>query len=74
MDGAYSFCLNGVLLTSQMTTFRERINSHLPIVLQLLSTASLVVIALSAICGSQSLKRLSSAHEMPSSAEVHHDH
>ncbi|WP_269605849.1 MULTISPECIES: hypothetical protein [Prochlorococcus] len=57
-----------------MTTFRERINSHLPIVLQLLSTASLVVIALSAICGSQSLKKLSSAHEMPNSAEVHHDH
>ena len=74
MDGAYSFCLNGVLINFPMTTFRERINSHLPIVLQLLSTASLVVIALSAICGSQSLKKLSSAHEMPSSAEVHHDH
>ena len=57
-----------------MTTFRERINSHLPIVLQLLSTASLVVIALSAICGSQSLKKLSAAHEMPGSVEVHHDH
>ena len=57
-----------------MTTFRERINSHLPIVLQLLSTASLVVIALSAICGSQSLKKLSSAHEIPGSVEVHHDH
>tara|TARA_Y100001968_G_scaffold255453_1_gene241604 strand:- start:177 stop:350 length:174 start_codon:yes stop_codon:yes gene_type:complete len=57
-----------------MSTLRERINSHLPIVLQLLSTASLVVIALSAICGSQSLKKLSSAHEMPGSVEVHHDH
>jgi len=53
-----------------MTTFRERINSHLPVVLQLLSTASLVVIALSAICGSQSLKKMSSAHEMPGSVEV----
>ena len=74
MDGAYSFCLNGVFINFLMTTFRERINSHLPIVLQLLSTASLVVIALSAICGSQSLKKLSSANEMPSSAEVHHDH
>ena len=62
------------LTTFQMTTFRERINSHLPIVLQLLSTASLVVIALSAICGSQSLKKLSAAHEMPSSVEVPHDH
>ena len=57
-----------------MITLRERINSHLPVVLQLLSTASLVVIALSAICGSQSLKKLSSAHEMPGSVEVHHDH
>ena len=54
-----------------MTTLRERINSHLPIVLQLLSTASLVVIALSAICGSQSLKKISSPHELPSSVEVH---
>ena len=56
-----------------MTTLRERINSHLPIVLKLLSTASLVVIALSAICGSQSLKKLSSAHEMPDSVEAHQD-
>ena len=74
MDGAYSFCLNGVFINFLMTTFRERINSHLPIVLQLLSTASLVVIALSAICGSQSLKKLSSAHELPGSVDVHHDH
>tara|TARA_Y100001968_G_scaffold106496_1_gene96291 strand:+ start:1523 stop:1717 length:195 start_codon:yes stop_codon:yes gene_type:complete len=58
-------------LPPKMTTFREKINSHLPIVLQLLSTASLVVIALSAVCGSQSLKRLSSSYEMPISAEVH---
>ncbi len=57
-----------------MTTIRERINSHLPIVLQLLSTASLVVIALTAICGSQSLKKLSTAHELPGSVEVHHEH
>ena len=56
-----------------MTTFRERINSHLPIVLQLLSTASLVVIALSAICGSQSLKKLSGYNEMPVSIEVNND-
>tara|TARA_Y100001968_G_C19224208_1_gene651256 strand:+ start:522 stop:695 length:174 start_codon:yes stop_codon:yes gene_type:complete len=57
-----------------MTSFKERINAHLPIVLQLISTASLVVLALSAICGSQSLKKLSSAHDMPGSVEVHHDH
>ncbi len=57
-----------------MTNLRERINSHLPIVLQFLSTASLIVIALSAICGSQSLKKLAGAHELPGSAEMHHDH
>ncbi len=57
-----------------MTTFRERVNSHLPIVLQFLSTASLVVIALTAICGSQSLKKLAGAHEMPGTVEMQHDH
>ena len=47
-----------------MESIRERVNAHLPIVLQFLSTASLVVIALSAICGSQSLKKLSGEHDM----------
>ena len=47
-----------------MANFRDKINSHLPIILQLLSTASLVVIALSAICGSKSLKELAGSHEM----------
>lgn len=47
-----------------MASFRDRVNAHLPIVLQFLSTASLVVIALSAICGSQSLKQLAGSHEM----------
>ena len=54
-----------------MTTFRDRVNAHLPSVLQLLSTASLVVIALSAICGSQSLKKLSEAHEMHGPGQIH---
>tara|TARA_Y100001968_G_C19157732_1_gene619273 strand:+ start:379 stop:558 length:180 start_codon:yes stop_codon:yes gene_type:complete len=45
-----------------MSTLRDRINSHLPVVLQVISTASLVVIALSAICGSKSLKELAGAH------------
>ena len=57
-----------------MTTARERINAHLPIVLQFLSTASLVVIALSAICASGSLKRLSESHEMTGVTEVHKSH
>ena len=46
-----------------MTTIKDRINAHLPIVLQFLSTASLVVIALSAICGSKSLKELAGSHQ-----------
>tara|TARA_B100000700_G_C14992349_1_gene831957 strand:+ start:445 stop:636 length:192 start_codon:yes stop_codon:yes gene_type:complete len=53
-----------------MVSIKERINAHLPIVLQLLSTVSLVIIALSAICGSQSLKKLSAAHEI----ETHKSH
>ncbi len=51
-----------------MTNLRDRINAHLPIVLQLLSTISLVVIALSAICGSKSLKQLTSVHTISESA------
>tara|TARA_Y100001968_G_C19289468_1_gene683423 strand:- start:142 stop:327 length:186 start_codon:yes stop_codon:yes gene_type:complete len=59
-----------------MSTIKEKINAHLPIVLQLLSTASLVVIALSAICGSKSLKQLAGSHEMPfeMKSQIHHDH
>ena len=45
-----------------MSDFKERVNAHLPIILQLLSTASLVVIALSAICGTNSLKKLAESH------------
>ncbi len=56
-----------------MSTIRERINAHLPIVLQLLSTASLVVIALSALCGSQSLKELAGSHE-GGMVEIHKAH
>ena len=45
-----------------MSSFRERVNAHLPVVLQLLSTLSLIVIALTAICGSKSLKKLADSH------------
>ena len=59
-----------------MTTIRDRVNAHLPIVLQVLSTASLIVIALSAICGSKSLKELSQSHGNGSSGavEIHQGH
>ena len=57
-----------------MMSIREKINSHLPVVLQLLSTASLVIIAISAICGSQSLKKLSEAHEMRGPEQIHRGH
>ena len=57
-----------------MASFRDKVNAHLPIVLQFLSTASLVVIALSAICGSQSLKKLSNSHQMRGSSAIHKGH
>ncbi len=57
-----------------MATIRDRINAHLPIVLQALSTASLIVIALSAICGSKSLKELSQSHGMSGAVEIHQGH
>ena len=55
-----------------MTSFRDRVNSHLPILLQLISTISLVTIALTAICGSSSLKKLSESHS-PSLEQVTHN-
>ena len=57
-----------------MATFRDRINAHLPIVLQFLSTASLDVIAVSAICGTQSLKKLSEFHELKGAGQLHQGH
>ncbi len=57
-----------------MTSFRDRVNAHLPIVLQVVSTASLFVIALSAICGSQSLKSLSESLEMRRPGQIHNGH
>ena len=57
-----------------MASFRDRVNAHLPIVLQFLSTASLVVIALSAICGSKSLKQLADSHEMKGASQMHKGH
>ena len=45
------YILNRNNYICSMTTIRDRVNAHLPIVLQVLSTASLIVIALSAICG-----------------------
>ncbi len=57
-----------------MTTIRERINLHLPIALQLLSTASLIVIAISAICGSKSLKELAGSHDIKSIDTIHQKH
>ena len=53
-----------------MPGFRDKVNSHLPIVLQSLSTISLVVLALCALCGSQSLKKLAEAHSIDSLSHV----
>ena len=57
-----------------MTTLKERVNAHLPIVLQFLSTASLIAIALSAICGSQSLKELAGSHQPLGESSLHNSH
>tara|TARA_Y100001970_G_scaffold282835_1_gene396657 strand:- start:11904 stop:12107 length:204 start_codon:yes stop_codon:yes gene_type:complete len=57
-----------------MVNFKDKLNNHLPIILQLLSTASLIVIALTAICGSKSLKKLSDAHQMYESTEMQEGH
>ncbi len=57
-----------------MATFRERFNAHFPIVLQLISTASLVVLALGAICGSQSLKKIAESHASQTAEGIHQDH
>ena len=57
-----------------MTTFRERVNAHLPIVLQFLSTVSLVAIALSAICGSNSLRKLTEVKDATMSHRIHKHH
>ncbi|RPF84011.1 MAG: hypothetical protein CBB80_002870 [Synechococcus sp. TMED20] len=45
-------------------TMRDMVNAHLPILLQLISTVSLVVIAFSATCISSSLKEISGKGEM----------
>ena len=47
-----------------MVGFREKVNSHLPTLLQVLSTISLVVLALCALCGSQSLKKIAEDHSV----------
>ena len=44
-------------------TMRDMVNAHLPILLQLISTLSLVVIAFSATCISSSLKEISGKGE-----------
>ena len=53
-----------------MSDFRERLNAHLPILLQLVSTTALVAIALSSLCASKSLKKLSGALYLNESTEI----
>ena len=54
-----------------MTSIRDRVNAHLPIVLQFLSSASLVAIAMSSICASQSLKEIAGSHEVSNPHQMH---
>ncbi|AII42548.1 hypothetical protein KR100_04095 [Synechococcus sp. KORDI-100] len=51
-------------------TVRDMVNVHLPILLQLISTLSLVVIAFSATCISSSLKEISGQGEMATNASA----
>jgi len=68
-------CCNWMLPIDLMTTVRDRINAHLPIVLEVLRTGSLVVIALSTICASQSLKQMAGGHDAPSEvSDVNKEH
>ena len=55
-----------------MASFRDKVNSHLPIVLQTISTFSLLILAICAVCGSKSLKRLAEGHSIGSSDHVNH--
>ncbi|ABM78001.1 Conserved hypothetical protein [Prochlorococcus marinus str. MIT 9303] len=65
-------CCNWMFSNDLMTTVRDRINAHLPIVLEVLRTGSLVVIALSTICASQSLKQMAGGHDAPSEVSATH--
>lgn len=65
-------CCNWMFSIDLMTTVRDRINAHLPIVLEVLRTGSLVVIALSTICASQSLKQMAGGHDAPSEVSATH--
>ena len=47
-----------------MTSLRERVNSHIPILLKFLNTISLIAIAMSVFCASQSLKELTGSNQI----------
>ncbi len=57
-----------------MASFREKINAHLPIVLQLLSTTSLIVIALSAVSSSKYLKKFAERNNLKRTPYIHRSH
>ena len=48
-----------------MSKVRDRINAHLPVVLKVVNTVALVVIALSSVCASDSLKEMSGKGAAP---------
>ena len=48
-----------------MNKFREMVNIHLPMTLKVINTVALVAIALSAICGADSLKEMSGKDAAP---------
>ncbi|MDP7993812.1 MAG: hypothetical protein RAK21_02475 [Synechococcus sp. SP2 MAG] len=48
-----------------MDKFREMVNIHLPMTLKVINTVALVTIALSAVCGADSLKEMSGKGAAP---------
>ncbi|AAP99762.1 MULTISPECIES: hypothetical protein [Prochlorococcus] len=54
-----------------MTSLRERLNAHFSIGLQFISTISLLILAITAVCGSRSLKRIADSHEIYPTENVH---
>ena len=53
------------LQTFLMDKFREMVNIHLPMTLKVINTVALVTIALSAVCGADSLKEMSGKGAAP---------
>ena len=48
-----------------MASVRDMVNTHLPVVLNVINSAALIAIALSAVCAADSLKEMSGKGSAP---------